>query len=132
MFHRKPLYVSFAQRKEERQAQLQLQYARVTGLQGSSSIFPGRYPPIYYPAHGIAPPVPVRPGLVYQPLGMRPSWRAKGFVNSTRPTFQTSPIPMVSPHHHSLFYMFMLVNQHAIYYSFACSMFCMEFHYDIG
>ncbi|XP_019186122.1 PREDICTED: polyadenylate-binding protein 7 isoform X1 [Ipomoea nil] len=95
MFHRKPLYVSFAQRKEERQAQLQLQYAqRMTGPQGSSAIFPGRYPPIYYPAHGIVPPVSVRPGLVYQPLGMRPSWRAKGFVNSTRPSFQTSPVPM--------------------------------------
>ncbi|XP_031104127.1 polyadenylate-binding protein 7 isoform X2 [Ipomoea triloba] len=86
MFHRKPLYVSFAQRKEERQAQLQLQYAQcMTGLQGSSAIFPGRYPPIYYPPHGIVPPVSVRPGLVYQPLGMRPSWRAKGFFpNATR------------------------------------------------
>lgn len=99
MFHRKPLYVAIAQRREERLAQLQLQYAqRMAGLAGPSAIIPaGAYPPFYYTAPpGIVSPVPPRPGLIYQPLGFRPGWRANGFAPSTRPVFQQSSIPMVS------------------------------------
>ncbi|KAK9289846.1 hypothetical protein L1049_008006 [Liquidambar formosana] len=69
MFHRKPLYVAIAQRKEDRQAQLQLQYAqRMAGLTGpSTAVIPGGYPPLYYAAPpGIVsqiPPRTARPGF---------------------------------------------------------------------
>ncbi|XVF07779.1 hypothetical protein REPUB_Repub06bG0169200 [Reevesia pubescens] len=98
MFHRKPLYVAIAQRKENRQAHLQLQYAqRMAGLAGpSTAILPGGYPPLYYTAPtGIVSQVPPRPGMMYQPLGLRPGWRANGFAPPTRPTFQPSSLPMV-------------------------------------
>ncbi|XAR69680.1 hypothetical protein NMG60_11001372 [Bertholletia excelsa] len=96
MFHRKPLYVAIAQRKEERQAQLQLQYAqRVTGLAGPSTVFPGGYHPLYYAAPGVVSQVPPRPGLMYQPLGLRPGWRSNGFAPPTRPGFQPSPVPLI-------------------------------------
>lgn len=97
MFHRKPLYVAIAQRKEDRQAQLQLQHAqRMAGLTGPSiAVIPGGYSPYYYAAAtGAVPPVPSRPGLMYQPLGLTPGWRANGFAPPTRP-FQQSPLPMV-------------------------------------
>ncbi|KAK4838190.1 hypothetical protein QYF36_011758 [Acer negundo] len=96
MFHRKPLYVAIAQRKEDRQAQLQLQYAQqIAGLAGpSTNVFPGGYPPLYYTApSGVVPQVPPRPGMIYQPLGMRGGWRANGFSPQTRPVFQASPLP---------------------------------------
>ncbi|KAM7468320.1 hypothetical protein LguiB_015882 [Lonicera macranthoides] len=98
MFHRKPLYVAIAQRREERLAQLQLQYAqRMAGLAGPSAIIPaGAYPPFYYAGPpGMVSPVPPRPGLIYQPLGFRPGWRANGFASPTRPVFQPSPIPII-------------------------------------
>ncbi|XVF76322.1 hypothetical protein PTKIN_Ptkin13bG0257200 [Pterospermum kingtungense] len=98
MFHRKPLYVSIAQRKEDRQAQLQLQYAqRMAGLAGpSTAVIPGGYPPLYYTAPtGVISQLPPRPGMMYQPLGLRPGWRANGFAPPTRPTFQPSSLPMV-------------------------------------
>ncbi|KAI3696713.1 hypothetical protein L6452_29213 [Arctium lappa] len=97
MFHRKPLYVSIAQRKEERKAQLQIQYAqRMAGLVGPSSVIPGDYPHLYYTApSGIYSQVPPRPGLMYQPMGIRPGWRANGFAPPTRPAFQPSPIPFI-------------------------------------
>ncbi|KAE8661167.1 Polyadenylate-binding protein 7 [Hibiscus syriacus] len=98
MFHHKPLYVAIAQRKEDRQAHLQLQYAqRMAGLAGpSTAIFPGGYPPLYYTAPtGIVSQVPPRPGMMYQPLGLRPGWRANGFAPPTRPAFQPSSLPMV-------------------------------------
>lgn len=97
MFHRKPLYVAIAQRKEERQAQLQLQYAQcMAGLAGPSTVFPGGYHPLYYAAPGVVSQVPPRPGLMYQPLGLRPGWRSNGFAPPTRPGFQPSPVPVVS------------------------------------
>ncbi|CAN1307991.1 Polyadenylate-binding protein 7 [Linum perenne] len=78
MFHRKPLYVAIAQRKEDRQAQLQMQYAqRLVGLPGPSTA------------------VPPRPGLMYPPLGIRPGWRANGFAPPTRPPFQPGQLAMV-------------------------------------
>ncbi|XP_055808129.1 polyadenylate-binding protein 7-like [Solanum dulcamara] len=96
MLHRKPLYVAIAQRKEERQAQLQLQHAqRIAGLTGASAMFPGTYPPIYYPGHSVVPQVPTRPGMMYQALGMRPGWGTNGFTNTTRPSFQPSQVPLV-------------------------------------
>ncbi|XWS59577.1 hypothetical protein CRYUN_Cryun08bG0134100 [Craigia yunnanensis] len=98
MFHRKPLYVAIAQRKEDRQAQLQLQYAqRMAGLAGpSTAVLPGGYPPLYYTAPtGVVSQVPPRPGMMYQPLGMRPGWRANGFAPPTRPAFQPSSLPLV-------------------------------------
>ncbi|XP_059296546.1 polyadenylate-binding protein 7-like isoform X2 [Lycium ferocissimum] len=96
MLHRKPLYVAIAQRKEERQAQLQLYYAqRIAGLTGPSAMFPGAYPPLYYPTAGVVPQLPTRPGMMYQALGMRPGWGTNGFTNTTRPAFQPSPVPMI-------------------------------------
>lgn len=98
MFHRKPLYVALAQRKEERQAQLQIQYAQqMAGLAGPSAVMPGAYPPIYYPAPpGVVPQAPARPALMYQSAAIRPGWRPHGFPNSARPGFQPSPVPLVS------------------------------------
>lgn len=93
MFHRKPLYVSMAQRKEERQVQLQIQYAqRMAGIAGpSTTVISGGYSPFFYTApSGVVSPPP-RPGLMYQPLGLR-SWRANNFAPPTRPPFQSSPV----------------------------------------
>ncbi|XP_017251664.1 polyadenylate-binding protein 7 isoform X1 [Daucus carota subsp. sativus] len=94
MLHGKPLYVAIAQRKEERQAQLQLQFAqRVAGLAGQPAVFSGGYPPYYYTAPGIIPQVSPRPGLMYQPLAMGPGWSANGFAAPSRPAFQPSHRP---------------------------------------
>lgn len=96
MLHGKPLYVAIAQRKEERQAQLQLQFAqRVAGLAGQPAVFSGGYPPYYYTAPGIIPQVSPRPGLMYQPLAMGPGWSANGFAAPSRPAFQPSHRPTV-------------------------------------
>lgn len=108
MFHRKPLYVAIAQRKEDRQAQLQLQYAqRMSGLAGpnSTTVLPGGYPPLYYTAPtGVVSQVPPRPGMMYQPLGLRPSWRANGIAPPTRPAFQTSSILPLQVHNNISFF----------------------------
>ncbi|OMO84051.1 hypothetical protein COLO4_22263 [Corchorus olitorius] len=100
MFHRKPLYVAIAQRKEDRQAQLQLQYAqRMAGLAGPpTAVLPGGYPPLYYTAPTSIAQVPPRPGMMYQPLGLRPGWRSNGFAPPTRPVFQPSALPMGGSH----------------------------------
>ncbi|KAH9674927.1 polyadenylate-binding protein 7 [Citrus sinensis] len=101
MLHRKPLYVAIAQRKEDRQAHLQLQYAQhMAGIEGSSAnVIPSGYPSLYYTTPpGIVSQVPPRPGLMYQPLGLRTGWRANGFVPPTRPAFHVSPLP-VNPKH---------------------------------
>ncbi|KAL0555410.1 hypothetical protein IC582_009355 [Cucumis melo] len=97
MFHGKPLYLAIAQRKEDRQMQLKLQFAqRLAGIPGpSTTIFPGGYPPYYYPAPGVVPPVASRPGLMFQPLGMRPGWRANTYTSPVRPGFQPSPLPII-------------------------------------
>lgn len=97
MFHGKPLYVAIAQRKEDRQEQLQRQYAQcVAGLTGpSTAVIPGGYPSYYYPTPGVVSQVPPQPGLMYQPLGLRPGWRANGFAPPTRPAFQPSPVPVI-------------------------------------
>ncbi|KAK2364248.1 polyadenylate-binding protein [Trifolium repens] len=97
MFHGKPLYVALAQRKEDRQAQLQLQYAQqIAGLAGpSTAIVPGGYPPFYYTATGVVSHAPPRAGLMYQPMALRPGWRANGSAPPAR-SFQQSPAPVVS------------------------------------
>ncbi|XP_050227710.1 polyadenylate-binding protein 7 isoform X2 [Mercurialis annua] len=99
MFHRKPLYVAIAQRKEDRKAQLQMQYAhRMTGLAGpSAAVIPGGYPPFYYtPPSGVVPQVTPRPGMMFpQPLDMRPGWRGNGFPHPTRPAFQLPQVPFM-------------------------------------
>ncbi|XP_027349521.1 polyadenylate-binding protein 7-like [Abrus precatorius] len=97
MFHGKPLYVALAQRKEDRQAQLQLQYAQqIPGLAApSAAIIPGGYPPYYYTATSVISHVPPRGGLMYQPLALRPGWRTNGFAPPAR-SFQQSPVPAVS------------------------------------
>ncbi|XP_031488439.1 uncharacterized protein LOC116256268 isoform X2 [Nymphaea colorata] len=100
MYHGKPLYVAIAQKKEIRQAQLQLQYAQLMGGIAASvrPVFPAGYSPLNYyapPPPGAVPPVPPRQALVYQPLGMRPGWRPDAFPPRpplTRPAFR--PIPM--------------------------------------
>ncbi|KAI3916575.1 hypothetical protein MKW98_026317 [Papaver atlanticum] len=107
MFHHKPLYVAIAQRKEDRQAQLQLQYGqRMAGLAGSSAaVIPAGYSPLYYTPPGVIPQMPPRQGLMYQPLGMRPGWRTNGFLPTARPTFQPVPLHMMlgapRPHRHN-------------------------------
>ncbi|XP_045794098.1 polyadenylate-binding protein 7-like [Trifolium pratense] len=97
MFHGKPLYVALAQRKEDRQAQLQLQYAQqIAGLAGpSTAVVPGGYPPFYYTATGVVSHAPPRAGLMYQPMALRPGWRANGSAPPAR-SFQQSPAPVVS------------------------------------
>lgn len=91
MFHGKPLYVSIAQRKEDRKAQLQLQHAqRIAGLTGSpAAVIPSAYPPVYYP------PMSPRQSLYYQPFGVRSGWRPNSFL-APRPAFQSMPLPGVS------------------------------------
>ncbi|XP_010933305.1 polyadenylate-binding protein 7 [Elaeis guineensis] len=97
MFYGKPLYVAIAQRKEERQAQLQLQYAqRMAGLTGSSTaVMPAGYPHLYYTPPGVVPQIPPRQGLVYQPFGLSPGWRPSGFVPPSGPAFQPMPLPVM-------------------------------------
>lgn len=96
MFHGKPLYVAVAQRKEDRQAQLQLQYAQQIAGRPSTAIVPGGYPPFFYAATGLVSQVPPRAGLMYEPLALRSGWRAaNGFAPPARP-FQQSPVPVVS------------------------------------
>lgn len=103
MFHRKPLYVSFAQRKEERQAHLQMHYAqRLTAIPGfpSTAVFPGGYRPRFFPAGpNVIAPCP-QSSLMYQPqLGVRPGWRGNGFVPVARPAFQAPRTPSVCSFH---------------------------------
>ncbi|XP_043707506.1 polyadenylate-binding protein 7-like isoform X2 [Telopea speciosissima] len=98
MFHRKPLYVAIAQRKEDRQAQLEFQYAqRITGLAGpSTAVIPAGYPHLYYTAPpGVASQIPPRQGLMYQPLSLRQGWMANGYASPTGPAFQPMPPPVV-------------------------------------
>ena len=93
MFHQKPLYVAIAQRKEDRQVQLQIQYAqRMVGLH-STAVIPSGYPPYYYTTpSGVVPQMPPQSMMMCQPLGSRPGWRANGFAPPTGPTFQPSPV----------------------------------------
>ncbi|KAF5823704.1 hypothetical protein HanRHA438_Chr01g0042031 [Helianthus annuus] len=95
MFHRKPLYVAIAQRKEDRQAQLQTYYANcMAGFAGPSSVIPGVYPSFYYTTPSGA--MSQVPRLMYQPMAMRPAWRANGYAPPTRPAFQPSVPPFMS------------------------------------
>ncbi|GAB2227021.1 hypothetical protein Drorol1_Dr00008820 [Drosera rotundifolia] len=94
MCRQKPLYVAIAQRKEDRQAQLQIRYAhQIAGFPGPSAhVLPGRYPPVFY-APAMVPQVPPGQGLMYQAMGMRPAgWRGNAFGPAARP----SPVPMLN------------------------------------
>ncbi|OIV92180.1 hypothetical protein TanjilG_30821 [Lupinus angustifolius] len=94
MFHGKPLYVALAQRKEDRQAYLQLQYAqKIAGP--STAATPGGYPPLYYAAAGVTSQVPLGAGLVYQSRALRPGWRANAYASPAR-SFQQSPVPVLT------------------------------------
>ncbi|PKA51117.1 putative polyadenylate-binding protein [Apostasia shenzhenica] len=93
MFHGKPLYVAFAQRKEDRQAQLQHQFAQ--RMAGAASVVPAGYHQLYYTPPGVMQQIPPRQGLMYQPFGMRPGWRPSGFVPPSRPAFQSMPVPVI-------------------------------------
>ncbi|XVE76070.1 hypothetical protein DITRI_Ditri12bG0143300 [Diplodiscus trichospermus] len=98
MFHRKPLYVAIAQRKEDRQAQLQLQYVQcLAGFLGpSTAVLPGAYSPLYYSAPaGVVSQLSPQLGMKYRPFGLRLGWRANGFAPPIRPTFQKSSLPVV-------------------------------------
>ncbi|KAI3447525.1 hypothetical protein Pfo_004190 [Paulownia fortunei] len=95
ILRRKPLYVAIAQRKEERQAQLQLLYAQcMVGLAGPSAVIPGGYSHLYYPAPGVVSQIPAQPGLMYQPPGIRPGWRANGIAKHSRPAVHPSPVTL--------------------------------------
>ncbi|KAG6532404.1 hypothetical protein ZIOFF_006244 [Zingiber officinale] len=96
MFHGKPLYVSIAQRKEDRRAQLQLQYAQ--RLSGSpAAVMPPAYTPLYYASSAVVAQVPPRDGLMYhQPFALSPGWRPNGFVAPSRPTYQAMPFPAMA------------------------------------
>ncbi|KAL1566028.1 polyadenylate-binding protein 7-like isoform X1 [Salvia divinorum] len=93
---RKPLYAAIAQRKEERQVQLQVIHAqRMTGLSGPPSpVIQGGYSHFYYPPHGVVPQIPAQPSLMYQQPGIRPGWRANGIPNPSRPVLHPSPVPL--------------------------------------
>ncbi|KAE9590885.1 hypothetical protein Lalb_Chr20g0112331 [Lupinus albus] len=97
IFHGKPLYVALAQRKEDRQAYLQLQYAqKIAGLAGpSTATIPGGYPPFYYAASGVASQVPLGAGLMYQSRSLRPGWKANAFASPAR-SFQQSMVPVLT------------------------------------
>lgn len=121
MFRRKPLYVAIAQLKEERHAQLQLQYAqRMAGFVGpSTTCIPGGYPPFYYQApSGVVPQVPPRPGLMYQPLGLRPGWIPNGFVPTSGPAYQPPQVPVVSTILPVPNYLSSCSHLHAYFYAF--------------
>ncbi|KOM34597.1 hypothetical protein LR48_Vigan02g074700 [Vigna angularis] len=92
MFHGKPLYIAFAQRKEDRKTQLKLHYApQQARLNGSSAaVIPGGFSSYFYPnvtSHML------QSGLLYQPLGLGPGWRTNDFTLPTR-SFQQSQVPI--------------------------------------
>ncbi|GER40077.1 polyadenylate-binding protein [Striga asiatica] len=92
VLHRKPLYVAIAQRKEDRQAQLQLIHAqRMAGLGGRSTIFPGGYSQFYYQAPGVVSQFPPQSAVMYQPRGIGPGWMGNGLSNISRPGVHPSP-----------------------------------------
>ncbi|GFP90799.1 polyadenylate-binding protein 7 [Phtheirospermum japonicum] len=91
ILRRKPLYVAIAQRKEDRQAQLQLINAqRMAGLV-PPAIIPGGYSHFYYPASGVLSQISAQTALMYQPTGVRPGWRPNGVSNISRPGLHPSP-----------------------------------------
>eukprot|EP01018_Ginkgo_biloba_P021628 Gb_11804 [translate_table: standard] len=98
MLRGKPVYVAIAQRKEVRRAQLQARYA-IAGIAGPpGAVVPAGYPAMYYaPPPGVVSQIPQRPGIMYQPLGLRPGWRPPGGLPaSIRPGFQPMPLAVIS------------------------------------
>lgn len=72
MFHGKPLYVAFAQKKEDRERELQIRHAqkKLEGLAGPSSTAGACPPPFIYRASGV---------VYHPPLGS--GWSANGFAS---------------------------------------------------
>ena len=72
MFHGKPLYVAFAQKKEDRERELQLRHAqkKLDVLAGPSSTAGACPPPFIYRASGV---------VYHPPLGL--GWSANGFAS---------------------------------------------------
>ncbi|KAL4199934.1 hypothetical protein AMTRI_Chr03g147240 [Amborella trichopoda] len=94
MFHDKPLYVAHAQRKEERQAQLQLQYSRLS--EQAATVVPPPYQHLYYPSPSVMSQMAPRQGVMYQPFGLRSSsWRPNVFSPYTGQGYQPLPSPVV-------------------------------------
>ncbi|XP_006651254.1 polyadenylate-binding protein 4-like [Oryza brachyantha] len=81
MFYGKPLYVSIAQRKEERRAKLEQRFAELATMVGTaSSVIPTGYPHFYF-AHPSThiPQDPSRQGFMYPPIGISQEWRHNMF-----------------------------------------------------
>ncbi|RZC77238.1 hypothetical protein C5167_001419 [Papaver somniferum] len=95
MLHRKPLYVAFAQKKEERRTQLQIEFSQgIAGLAvpTSAAVIPARYPPLYYT---LPPNMVPSQGLMHQPLVLTPEWGTSRFLPPARPNFHSVPRPMI-------------------------------------
>lgn len=86
MFRGKPLYVAIAQKKEDRQKQLQVQFGKrvvAGGSSSSASVIPGTYPSLYY--------TNTHAGMVYQ---SDPStWQSANLINSSYPISQVVTYP---------------------------------------
>eukprot|EP00088_Acartia_fossae_P047499 TRINITY_DN51498_c0_g1_i1.p1 TRINITY_DN51498_c0_g1~~TRINITY_DN51498_c0_g1_i1.p1 ORF type:complete len:286 (-),score=41.42 TRINITY_DN51498_c0_g1_i1:134-991(-) len=97
MVGKKPLYVAFAQRKEQRRAQLEAQYAQRQHMKPYQTMLhgvpaPGMFPgaPMMYPP-GAMPP---QRGYFMPPQGMmgpRPRWQQPGQQGPTGPYGQRMP-----------------------------------------
>lgn len=112
-FHNKPLYVAMAERKEDRKARLQQQFATAVPTPSytspSNGYIPATYTSIYYSPQrtNVVPQMPYNQNLLTQsafPLGpvgtIGTVWRSTGtyFPASTSPTAYgqvTSPVVMV-------------------------------------
>ncbi|RZC94554.1 hypothetical protein C5167_026285 [Papaver somniferum] len=89
------LWILFAQKKEERRTQLQIQFSQgIAGLAvpTSAAVIPARYLPLYY----TLPPNMVPPqGLMHQPLGLTPEWGTSRFLPPARSNFHSVPRPVI-------------------------------------
>ncbi|KAK7392525.1 hypothetical protein VNO78_20967 [Psophocarpus tetragonolobus] len=89
MFHGKPLYISIAQKKEDRKSQLKLHYApQQAGLdRPSPAAISGGFPPYFCPS---VDSQMLQSGVWYPPL----EWRTNDFAPPTR-SFQQLQVPIV-------------------------------------
>ncbi|TVU47529.1 hypothetical protein EJB05_07133, partial [Eragrostis curvula] len=102
MFYGKPLYVSLAQRKEDRQAILQQHFTQLARMVGSANpMIPTGYPHVYF-AHPSAhlPQGPPRHGFMYPPMGFSHEWRPNMFPSPPNIQQIHSPMMPSSPRHY--------------------------------